>query len=112
MRTVLFFCVLMIGTVGAAAQEQYLPPPAKFDHEPTPPPIIQYVDKADADAECRFGNVAKLPYKILACSGIGKKGSGYEGRCLIIVSTRAPVSAAAQLRHEKAHCNGWRHPNF
>jgi hypothetical protein len=76
----------------------YLVPPKEFDFEPKKKPIVVY--SKDIQGAC--GKLAN------ACST-----NGGTFTCLIILpmpNEYPSVYAAALLRHEKAHCNGWRHP--
>jgi hypothetical protein len=76
-------------------------PPARFDHEPTVPYEVRYRSAQVLNFYC--GEDAMHP-KVGGCAIIDK------GRCWITIAAHfGRQDRASVLRHEKAHCNGWRH---
>lgn len=76
-------------------------PPAEFDHPYDGQLEIVYADPTEVSALCNHGTLVK------SCARSG------EGRCKIIfpkdVGTYPKRTLELLMRHEIAHCNGWRH---
>lgn len=88
----------------------YFVPPKAYDYAPKKTPIILYTDELSVPFACgepvgrEFHNG---DFRIQACAR--ELGS----RCLIILPFASQVSTADEeglWRHERAHCNGWKHP--
>ena len=92
--------------------------PAEFDHPITDPQmvlVIEHVDPADVDATCRRGgSYAYVPRTstIRGCASI-RIQADMKIACIITMPHPQKTTAGAYdalYRHERAHCNGWRHP--
>jgi hypothetical protein len=84
-------------------------PPARFDHVPGVPVREVFTDLAKVDATCGGSAGEKPGPRITACTTPQGIGSG----CLIVLPFPDQVGMiymAHLRRHERAHCNGWRHP--
>lgn len=79
-------------------------PPAIYNHIPHIKPII--IHSKNIDFVCRFaGGKTKLGSEIYACSGFAK-----DGTCIIFMPEHVnKKDYGILLRHEYAHCNGWKH---
>jgi penicillin-binding protein-related factor A (putative recombinase) len=81
-----------------------LEPPAKYVH-PYPGPLeIVRVDHWNVWKECSADGYFPTPQDVAGCAQV------HQGECLIFIAMktkRAPIDAI--LRHELAHCNGWKH---
>ena len=77
-----------------------LQPPAQYDHAYPGQVFMMRLPKADIRAEC--GSTRKEPVR--GCAQVVR------GVCVIKIAMKAKISNRAMLvRHEIAHCNGWRH---
>ena len=77
-----------------------LQPPPEYDHAYVGTVFIMRLPKADIGAEC--GADRKEPVR--GCAQVVR------GVCVIKIAMKAKISNRAMLvRHEIAHCNGWRH---
>jgi hypothetical protein len=78
--------------------------PAEFVH-PYPGQLeIVQVDRNNVWKECSADGYFPTPPDVAGCA------QEHEGTCLIFIAAktkRAPIDAI--LRHEIAHCNGWKH---
>ena len=101
---VLFAVVLAAATAMPVAESFALPlgghvlsPPKRYDRAPKNL-VGRYVVPD-------VGRYCKRQFGLVGCSWITTKGE-----CYIFIKAGLPKGlAAATLRHERAHCNGWRH---
>jgi hypothetical protein len=84
--------------------ERPLVPPAKYDF-PYPGPVeIYQVDRENVWHECSEGGRFKFDRDVAGCQWFRGK------TCIIIAAMHSPRAGyKAILRHEMAHCNGWKH---
>ena len=71
-------------------------PPIEYDHAFKGPSYIEYMSLEKLQELCGG--------PVYACSYIG----GLNGRCIMYLS-KLPGQQKQLERHERAHCNGWRH---
>ena len=106
-RLVALSALLMVqtGASQAAWSPTVLRAPAAYQRQPDTKPWILYV--SDPNRFCRDGGLTtRRGWTIYACSG-KIKGSG---QCAIILPKHGTAAYKAKLlRHEQAHCNGWKH---
>lgn len=77
-------------------------PPARYDHKPTVSMQVIEGTKAEIQRVCRMASKYEGGREILSCA------LPSETRCIIIWPKGQPHSGDL-WRHERAHCNGWRH---
>ncbi len=77
-------------------------PPARYDHPPAM--RMQVIEGTNAQIQrvCRLASKYRGELEILACAIPGKTV------CIMIWPKGKPRSGPL-WRHERAHCNGWRH---
>ena len=95
-----FTAPLIAATVLMAADIQ--PPPARYDHAPTVRMQVIEGTKAQIQRVCRMASGYHGGRHILSCAIPSK------GLC-IIVWPRGMKRSGWLWKHERAHCNGWRH---
>lgn len=79
-------------------------PPKRFDHAYAGPMDVREIDRDNVWQECSHDGRFEMRKDVAGCSSVR------EGVCTIhlaMQTKRAPVKSI--LRHEIAHCNGWRH---
>ena len=102
----LITAILIWGVSPALAETIPYLPPAQYDHEPRIPVRVIYVD--DIQTLCTRTSASPVPEgkNIWACAGIAKGGKV----CVIFMPKgTSPKRYAFLYRHERGHCNGWRH---
>jgi hypothetical protein len=77
-------------------------PPAKFDHPPRQKMHVLEGTHSEIQRTCRVASKYRGEREILACAIPSKKF------CIIIWPKGKPRSGDL-WRHERAHCNGWKH---
>jgi hypothetical protein len=80
------------------------PPPAKYDHAPSAPIVVRYETGAVFKVFCR-AMFMTIPGRVAACA----PPHAMPRKCLIVIDREFRKDRAALIRHERAHCNGWRH---
>jgi hypothetical protein len=91
--------LLMVSTVHA---QTYLFPPSEYDHQPTIPVedhLLRTLSEVLAYCMPRLARGYASDFPMAGCSTILK------GKCIIHRINNYYVWA-----HERAHCNGWKHP--
>lgn len=78
------------------------PPPARYDHAPRQRVQVLEGTKAEIQRVCRLASKYHGGRDILACTIPGKTV------CIMVWPKGKPRSGAL-WRHERAHCNGWKH---
>jgi hypothetical protein len=96
---------------GAAALDT---PPAEFDRPANNMRIWHYSAAKVSDLCQRLVTHRDNPYRLASTGGraIGGCAVGGTAQCILILPVRSSVSAESYdrlYRHERAHCNGWRH---
>lgn len=96
-RAVLLATALM---AGAAAADVQLKPPAEYDYPFHGEVVINYVQSGNVRRQCGHPDRAI----VRACARVES------GKCIITLAVYAKISSRQMLiRHETAHCNGWKH---
>jgi hypothetical protein len=76
------------------------PPPHEFDH-PFEGMIVQYATLEEIERECGYDHA-------IGCALITEASDGTIVKCTLLLPHGNPVGNRL-YRHERAHCNGWRH---
>jgi hypothetical protein len=78
-----------------------LEPPAHYNHHYSGAVVERVLPLAEAQAAC-----AHMGLTADACSWV----AGH--KCFMVIPRGGPVKQLAPyVRHERAHCNGWDHPD-
>jgi hypothetical protein len=89
----------------APASALYVEPPsARYDHAPSAPVVVRYETGAVFKVFCR-AMFLTIPGRVVACA----PPHAMPAKCLIVIDKAFRRDRRALIRHERAHCNGWRH---
>ncbi len=88
------FLFWLLTTTVVFAQQPGFMPPAQYDH-PARNMVVKWLP---------WPEVAHICHGHVACAITGG------GRCVVIIAHKEPHDEQRTLIHERAHCNGWRHP--
>lgn len=81
-----------------------LEPPAEYDHPFAGETIIYEIDRSNVWKECSHAGKFKMRRDVAGCARVE------DGKCIIHLAMRTKRATLDKiLRHEIAHCNGWKH---
>ena len=89
---------MLLAALSGAIMQHVAPPPRRYDYEPTNM-VVEEMTPAKAQRWCGHS-------KRVACAMPLEKG------CLGVMPARRFLTGDAYerlIRHERGHCNGWRH---
>ncbi len=123
LRRLVILVLCLVAVIAPAAQAQnFLLPPARYDHPYVGGTTYYFLPKDQMSERCDRLAGRKLPFRPAECAKVrwvldgrilpfGQPPAGARQRCIVFIAAHYHATEFEEVlkKHARAHCNGWWH---